>query len=165
MDFLNASTAQMTAYFMKRWGMDGDHTQISEHDLSSFDISASARGTPKWQRAIIEIALNAPDKSGVQRLCLLNAIKIAIETGVKVPVSVQEANPASTDTTFKNLENQYHKIRKHIEFFPDIDPYKPHNLEMMCDAIIVGRFDVAAQIFASAEKKTKRDWIRRLRLK
>lgn len=165
MDFLNATVAQMTMYFMERWGKAGCHTQISEHDLSSFDFSASAQSTDEWKIAVFEIALGLSDSFKSNRSCLFEAIKLAVEQGAKVPLTVQQAIPESTDTTFKNLENQYSKIRKHFEQFPDIDPYRPHDLSMMCDAIILGRFDIAAQIFASAEKKIKRDWINRLRLK
>lgn len=164
MDFLNASVAEMTAYFMKRWGKDGGYTEISEHDLSRFDLAASARGTPEWQQAVIDIAMRELDETKSMRARVSTAIRVAVERGVEVPLSVQQAKPASTDNNFKNLENRYHDIRRHIEIFPDLDPYKPHDLEMMCDAIVVGRFDVAAQIFVSAENKTKREWIRRLRL-
>lgn len=164
MDFLTASVEQITAYFMERWGKAGGHTQISDRDLSKFDMEASARDTEEWQRDVIKIALNHPDQSGTHRYRLFEATKIAIAQGAEVPLATQQAQPTSADTTFKNLENRYHYVRRHIERFPDIDPYKPHDLEMMCDAIIVGRFDVAAQIFVSAENKTKKGWIRRLRL-
>lgn len=164
MDLLNATVAQMTAYFMERWGKAGGHTRISDHDLSAFDLSASARKTPDWQKATIEIALRELGETETVRSRLHKAIMIAVERGIDVPPSVQTAQPASTDPVFKNLENRYYYLRRHLEHFPDIDPHKPHNLEMMCDAIIVGRFDVAAQIFMSAENKTRREWIRKLRL-
>lgn len=164
MDLLKASVAQLTAYFMERWGRAGGYTQISEHDLGEFDVSASARSAPDWQKAIIGIALHELGESRTERSRLHKAITIAVERGVDVPFSVQQAKPTSTDPIFKNLENRYYDVKRRLELFPDIDPYKPHDLEMMCDAIIVGRFDVAAQIFVSAENKTKRNWIRKLRL-
>jgi hypothetical protein len=164
MDFVSASVAKMTAYFMDRWGKAGGYTQISRHDLSTFDLKASARNTPVWQRAVFEIALSEFAETVPIRTRVFKAISLARERGVDIPLSVLEAKAASTDANFKNLENRCHKIMQHLELFPDIDPYEPHDLSVLCDAVIVGRFDVAAQIFVSAENKTKRAWIRKLRI-